>query len=188
MEALAHLELNVKQPGELDRDLLDGRLLAVDVYELGRVVVGQSVVQVLGRTGLPHIEEDVVEDDLLVVVGRCLEVALKVECLSSLAVEQLLDEVCSTLGSALELERIHRGFDLKETVVETLRDVMLLACGSRRDGSKQVVSIGRVENGQVIVAALTKHHRTISGRLGDWSGRKGWLCGSIGGQSDRTDR
>jgi hypothetical protein len=80
--------LNVQQPRKLDRHLLDRGLLAVNVDQLGCVVVAQTVVQVPRRPRLANVQEDVVEDDLLVVFGRRLEIALKVQRLPSLAVEE----------------------------------------------------------------------------------------------------
>jgi len=132
----------MKQTRKLDRDFLDRSLLAVDVDELGSVVVAESVVEILRRSGLSDVEEDVVEDDLLVVSGRGLEISLEVKSLSSFPVEEpakktrrsarasrrreierwdsLFHQVRPTWRRSLQFPRIHSSFNLEEAVIEAL--------------------------------------------------------------------
>lgn len=75
----------MEQSRVLDRDLLHRRWLAGDLDRLWRVVVGQSIVKILGRAGVADVEKEVVEEDLLLVIGVGLGLAVQGDSLSGLA-------------------------------------------------------------------------------------------------------
>lgn len=95
----------MEQSRVLDRDLLHRRWLAGDLDRLRRVVVSQSIVEILGRAGVADIEKEVVEEDLLLVIGVGLGLAVQGDSLSGLAEEKAVKDERSSVSKTRYIER-----------------------------------------------------------------------------------